>query len=304
MSASAAVIPHRSRDDIRVGVVFPQYEIGNDPAEIREFAVTSESLGFTHLVAYDHVVGGLLEAHPQLKGRYTSETAFHEVFVLFGYLAAVTTSLELVSGVIILPQRQTVLVAKQAAEIDVLSNGRLRLGVGIGWNDIEYEALNENFRNRGRRMEEQIDVLRAIWTEDVLSYEGRWHHIDNAGILPVPVQRPIPVWIGANVEVAIRRAARIADGFFANGGPDAAMDEKLAALRDELAANGRSLADFGLEARISLAQGTPDDWRRDFSAWQERGISHLSFVTFGAGFEKAADHLRALESAFKAIEGL
>lgn len=303
-SATMTTVPQRSRADIRVGVVFPQYDIGNIPADIREFALTSEALGFTHLLAYDHVVGGSLDAHPRLQGRYTSETAFHEVFVLFGYLAAVTISIELVSGVIILPQRQTALVAKQAAEIDVLSGGRLRLGVGIGWNDIEYEALNENFSNRGRRIEEQIAVLRGLWTEDILTFSGTWHHIDHAGLLPMPLQRPIPLWIGASAEVAVRRAARLADGFFANGGLNESMDRQLAALSEELDSNGRSLETFGLEARISLGSGTPDDWRREFAAWQQRGISHLSFVTLGAGFETLADHLRALESANKAIEGM
>ncbi|HEU0163970.1 MAG TPA: TIGR03619 family F420-dependent LLM class oxidoreductase, partial [Thermomicrobiales bacterium] len=171
MSSSAPIaIPHRTREHIRVGVVFPQTEIGDAPADIREFATTVEDVGFVHLLAYDHVVGGQLDHYPKLQGRYTSETPFHEVFVLFGYLAAITTKLELVSGVIILPQRQTTLVAKQAAEIDLLSGGRLRLGIGIGWNDIEYEALNEDFRNRGRRIEEQISVLRALWTEDVLTF--------------------------------------------------------------------------------------------------------------------------------------
>ncbi|MGI8405059.1 MAG: LLM class F420-dependent oxidoreductase [Thermomicrobiales bacterium] len=297
-------IPHRRRDEIRVGVVFPQTEIGNVVSDIREFAVTTEAMGFTHLLAYDHVVGGSLEAHPNLQGRYTSETPFHEVFVLFGYLAAVTTSLELVSGVLILPQRQTTLVAKQAAELDLLSGGRLRLGVGIGWNDIEYQALNENFRNRGRRIEEQISVLRAFWAQDILTYEGTWHHINHAGVLPLPLQRPIPIWIGASAEVAVRRAARLADGFFANGGLNEGMERQLTALYEELAANGRTLEDFGLEARISIAQGTPDDWKRAFVAWQEKGISHLSFVTMGGRFQTVAEHLRALESAYKAIEGM
>lgn len=297
-------IPQRQRDEIRVGVVFPQTEIGNVIADIREFAVTAETMGFTHLLAYDHVVGGSLDAHPKLKGRYTSETPFHEVFVLFGYLAAITSSLELVSGVLILPQRQTTLVAKQAAELDLLSDGRLRLGVGIGWNDIEYQALNENFRNRGRRMEEQISVLRALWTEETLTYDGTWHHIDHAGVLPLPLQRPIPIWIGASAEVAVRRAARLADGFFANGALNEGMERQLVALYEELAANGRTLEDFGLEARISIAQGTPDDWKREFAAWQEKGISHLSFVTMGGGFNTVADHLRALESAHCAIEGM
>ena len=175
---------------MRIGMVFPQAEIGPDPGAVRAIAQAAEELGYAHLLAYDHVLGAGLRNRPDFRGPYTSDSLFHEVFVLFGYLAGVTERLELVSGVIILPQRQTALVAKQAAEVDVLSGGRLRLGVGVGWNDVEFTGLNENFRNRGRRCEEQIALMRALWTDEVVDFEGRWHRIPEAGINPLPGAAP------------------------------------------------------------------------------------------------------------------
>src|SRR3954447_6604491 len=200
--------------DLRLGVVFPQTEIGADPAGVRAYAQAAVDMGFKHLIVYDHVLGADPSAYPGWSGPYTAKTMFHEPFVLFGYLAAIAPSLELVPSVIILPQRQTALVAKQAAEVDVLTEGKLRLGVGIGWNFVEYEGLNENFKNRGRRLEEQIDVLRRLWQEPVITFEGQYHKITAAGINPLPVQRPIPIWIGGSAEAALKRAAELADGFF------------------------------------------------------------------------------------------
>ncbi|HZO63234.1 MAG TPA: LLM class F420-dependent oxidoreductase, partial [Gaiellaceae bacterium] len=199
---------------MRLGVVFPQTEIGADPGGVRAYAQGVEEIGYTHLLAYDHVLGADASSRKDWAGPYTAEHQFHEIFVLFGYLAAVVPKLELVAGVLVLPQRQTALVAKQAAAIDVLSGGRLRLGVGLGWNHVEFEALGEEFSDRGRRSEEQIEVLRRLWTEPVVDFEGRWHRIPAAGINPLPVQRPIPIWIGGSAEAAIRRTARLADGFF------------------------------------------------------------------------------------------
>jgi len=286
---------------MQVGAVFPQTEIGADPADIRRYATSVEHMGYQHLLAYDHVVGGSLAVHQKLRNRYTADTAFHEVFVLFGYLAAVAPSLELVTGVLILPQRQAVLVAKQAAEIDVLTGGRLRLGVGIGWNDIEYEALNERFQNRARRFEEQIEVHRHLWLSDIVDYTGTWHRIDHAGISPMPVQRPIPVWIGASAEPAIRRAARIANGFFPNARSIEDHERQLGWLRDELAKHGRSSDDFGLEPRISLADGNTDDWRRLHAWWREQGATHIDINTMGAGCTSVDDHLRLLDRALAAL---
>src|SRR5664279_1385930 len=198
---------------MQIGVVFPQTEIGNDPAAIRDYAQTAEGLGFSHVLAYDHVLGANPQRPGGWSGPYTYLTPFHEVFVLFGYLAAVTQKLGLAAGVIILPQRQTALVAKQAASLDVLSGGRLRLGVGLGWNEVEYTSLNENFHNRGQRIEEQVQLMRRLWTEPLVDFKGKWHTIPDAGLNPRPVQRPIPIGFGGTAEVALRRLARLGDGW-------------------------------------------------------------------------------------------
>ena len=195
---------------MRIGVVFPQTEIGADAGAVRAYAEHVEGLGFTHLLAYDHVVGADPEVHTGWDGPYDVHTTFHEPLVMFGYLAAVTTTLELVTKVVILPQRQTVLVAKQAAEVDLLSQGRLRLGVGVGWNTVEYEALREDFTNRGKRVDEQIELMRRLWTEQTLTFDGTHHRVTGAGLAPLPVQRPIPVWIGAMSRPALERAGRLA----------------------------------------------------------------------------------------------
>src|SRR6266540_4308428 len=193
---------------MNIGVVFPQVEIGPDPVPIREYAQAVEAMGYTHILAFDHVLGANPDRPGGWKGPYTYRHSFHEPFVLFGFLAAATRRVELVTGILILPQRQTALVAKQAAAVDVLSGGRLRLGVAVGWNYVEYGALGEDFHTRGKRIEEQIEVLRALWTKELATIEGREHRIADAGVNPLPIQRPIPIWMGGHSEAAMRRAAR------------------------------------------------------------------------------------------------
>jgi len=288
----------------KLGAVFPHFTFGPDPEEIRHFATTLESIGFTHLLAYDHVLGGSREGRPELEGRYTSDHHFHEVMVLFGYLAAITTRLELVSGVIILPQRQTALVAKQAAEVDILSRGRLRLGVGIGWNPIEYQALGENFRNRGKRLEEQIALLRQLWTQRVVTFEGKWHTVDRAGTQPLPVQQPIPIWIGGSSEIAVRRAARIGDGFFPNQKTLEEDGANLRILRDEAERTGRDPASIGIEARISLVNNDPDDWKRRYEFWCEQGASHITLATIVQPSSPPDDHIERLERAYRLLRSM
>ena len=205
---------------MRFGVVFPQTEIGADPLVIRDFAQAAEALGYHHILAYDHVIGANPASRPGWRPPYSHRDSFHEPFVLFGYLASLTKNIELVTGIIILPQRQTVLVAKQAAALDVLSGGRLRLGIGIGWNPVEYEALGENFKNRGRRCEEQVEVMRKLWTQELVSFEGKWHKITDAGLNPLPIQKPIPIWFGGTDDRALRRLARLGDGWFPQLRPD------------------------------------------------------------------------------------
>jgi probable F420-dependent oxidoreductase len=288
---------------MKVGVVFPQTEIGPDPAAVRDYAQAAEDLGFTHLVAYDHVVG----AHPERpdgrpwRGPYTHESLFHEPLVLFAYLGAITKTLEFASGIIILPQRQAVLVAKQAAEVDLLTGGRLRLGVAVGWNPVEFEALGENWENRGRRIVEQIAVMRALWTQDVVDFHGRWHDVTKAGILPLPVQRPIPVWMGGMSEPVLKRVARIADGWFPQFRPGDAARQTLERLREMIVAAGRKPEDVGIEGRLGVANATPDDWAKGVDAWRELGATHLSVNTMAAGFASVREHIEALRRFKEAV---
>jgi probable F420-dependent oxidoreductase len=289
---------------VQVGVVFPQTEIGADPGGVRAFAQAAEELGYRHLLAYDHVLGADVSARPDWAGPYTAEHQFHEIFVLFGHLAAVAPALELVAGVLVLPQRQTALVAKQAAEIDILTGGRFRLGVGLGWNVVEFEALGEDFHDRGRRVEEQIDVLRRLWTEPVVDFDGRWHRISAAGLNPLPVQRPVPVWIGASAEPAVRRAARLADGYFPQrpleGGWPATIDR----FRSWVEEAGRDPASIGIEWRLSVAEGTPDDWRREAEEWRALGATHLSVATMRAGLAGPDAHIERIAQAAGALLSL
>ena len=305
MSIGSNPAPANPAGEIRIGSVFPQTEIGNDLHEIRTYATTVRDLGYRHILAYDHVLSGSQQAHhPKLVNRYDEHSPFHEVFVLFGYLAAIVPDLEMVTGVLILPQRQTALVAKQSATLDLLTGGKTRLGVGIGWNDIEYQGLGEDFGNRGRRLEEQMDVLRTLWRDEIVSYEGTWHTIDQAGLAPMPVQRPIPIWIGGSAEVAVRRAARLADGFFPNSGSRETYEWITGILRDELQRIGRNPVTLGIEPRISVASSNPDDWKRDFDWWREQGASHLTVNTMGGKFTSVQQHLDALGGAMDTLRGM
>lgn len=288
---------------MRIGAVFPQTEIGSDPGVIREYSTAVEEMGFDHLVVYDHVIGASVKNRPDWTGPYTSETLFHEPFVLFGYLAALTTRLELVTGVIILPQRQTVLVAKQAAEVDVLSGGRMRLGVGVGWNEVEYEALNEDFHTRGRRLEEQVAALRALWTQPVVTYAGKWHTINEAGLNPLPVQRPIPIWFGGAADVAMKRIARIGDGWMPQMPPNERARELVEKLHADVRAAGRAEGAVGIEARLGLGQIRAEAGWADFArGWSELGATHLDLNTMGAGYTTIAQHLDALRKAKAVVE--
>jgi probable F420-dependent oxidoreductase len=286
---------------MRIGVVFPQTEIGNDPAAIQEYAQTAEGLGYTHVLAYDHVLGANPDRPGGFTGPYTFRTPFHEVFVLFGYLAGVTQRLELATGIVILPQRQTALAAKQAASLDVLSGGRLRLGVGLGWNEVEYTSLNENFHNRGKRIEEQVLLLRRLWNEPLVDFKGSWHTIPDAGLNPLPVQRPIPIWFGGQAEPALRRMARLADGWMTNYRSVAAAKSDLALLERFLEEAGRSRPEFGLEPRISYEAGDPNTWEASLRAWQAEGATHLSFNTMGSGFKTPQEHIQAIQKFAKLV---
>jgi probable F420-dependent oxidoreductase len=279
---------------MRVGVTFPQTEIGNDPVAIRDWAQTAEGLGYAHILVFDHVLGAGLSTRPDWRGPYNSVTSFHEVFVLYGYLAALTSQIELVTGVVILPQRQTALVAKQAASLDLLSGGRLRLGIGVGWNAVEYEGLNENFHNRGARCEEQIALMRALWSDTAITFKGRWHTIDNAGINPLPVQRPIPVWIGGMSEPVLKRTGRIGDGWFPQRPPDDEARAMLGRLHEYARAAGRDPSAIGIEPRINLNQ-VPEAEAADYLArWRDLGATHISINFMNTGLKTAQQHIDAL----------
>jgi probable F420-dependent oxidoreductase len=284
---------------MQIGVTFPQTEIGPDPAVVREYAQTAEHLGYSHTLVYDHVLGASKASRPDWNRPYHSETLFHEPFVLFGYLAGITERLGLVTGVIILPQRQTALVAKQAAEIDRLSRGRLRLGVGLGWNAVEYETLGMQFTNRGRRLEEQVDLLRKLWTEHAISYQGKWHTVTDAGINPLPEKRSIPIWIGGSADAALERAARIGDGWFPLTPPTANAQLLVEKFRHYLREAGRDPATVGIEASIRYSTDEAA-LAGQIRAWYDLGASYLTVNTMNAGLAGPAEHIKAI-GRFKEI---
>ncbi|MGI8791667.1 MAG: LLM class F420-dependent oxidoreductase [Acidimicrobiales bacterium] len=285
---------------MQIGVVLPQTEIGADPGGLRAYAEAAEEAGFQHILAYDHVLGADTKVHTDWRGPYDLDTSFHEPFVLFGYLAAIT-NLELVSGIVILPQRQTALVAKQAAEVDLLASGRFRLGVGIGWNAVEYDALDKQFNNRGRRMEEQIDLLRRLWTERSVTFEGRYEQVVGAGLSPMPHQRPIPIWIGGSSEPAYERMGRMADGWFPQVPPGDRLAAAKAIVDGAAIAAGRDPGALGMEGRVNWNEGDVDRFVDHVGRWRDAGASHVSVNTMGAGLSGAKAHIQAVTLAAGAV---
>lgn len=288
---------------VKLGAVFPQTEIGADPEPVAEYARSVEAMGFDHIVVYDHVLGANF-GDRKMQYPYDSDDQFHEVFVLYGYLAALTENIELSIGILVLPQRQTALAAKQAAAVDLMSRGRLRLGVGVGWNDVEFEALGQSFSTRGDRIEEQIEVLRQLWTQGLVTYSGKWHTISDAGINPLPIQRPIPVWMGGGAEQVMRRIGRIADGWFYPG--DHPMPDERSRLRkDWMIASaheaGRAPESIGIEKIFTEKAKPADGWSDAIDAWTHYGSTHLSLNTMGAGLATMNDHLAALQTFADAI---
>ncbi|MSQ12271.1 MAG: LLM class F420-dependent oxidoreductase [Dehalococcoidia bacterium] len=291
---------------MKLGAIFPTNEIGTDPSAIRDYVQAVEEMGYDHLIIYDHVVGADPSVRPGWQG-YTIRDAFHEPMATLAFAAAITRRIRLVTAVLILPQRQTVLVAKQAAQIDVLSGGRLTLGVGVGWNPVEYEALNEDFHTRGKRMDEQLVLMRELWTKEVVTFEGQWHKVTAAGLNLLPVQRPIPIWIGGMAEATLRRVATSADGWF----PLLPLDDGMRAMLKKLHAfareAGRDPASIGIEAHVSLRDGDEGYWRTMALGWKEAGATALMVNTMSFSRERAEatrvnfrtvlDHTRALGKA-------
>lgn len=281
---------------MQVGISIPTTEIGNDPIAIRDFVQAVEDMGYEHLTLIDHVLQSGKAVADDWRAFYTRDNAFHEPIVFYAYVAALTKKIELATAILILSQRQTALVAKQAAELDLLSGGRLRLGVGIGWNEMEFDVLGQNFHDRGRRVVEQIDVMRELWTNELVTYDGKWHQIKDAGINPLPVQRPIPVWIGAFIEPAIKRAGRVADGWFANPrvppGPEA--EQHFEFFRGAAEEAGRDPSKLGIDATVLTEDKGSQAWAAEADQWKEMGATHLTVRTMASGLESNDAHIETL----------
>jgi probable F420-dependent oxidoreductase len=286
---------------MQIGVVFPQTELGGDAGAVRAYAERVTELGYRHILVYDHVLGADPAVHKNWAGPYDVHTTFHEPFVLFGYLAAITP-LELVTGIIILPQRQTALAAKQAAEVDLLTGGNFRLGVGLGWNPVEYEALDKDFTTRGKRMEEQIDLMRRLWTEQSLTFDGTYEKVTAAGLAPLPIQRPIPVWIGAATPPALRRAGRLAEGWFPMVPPGEHLDGVKAVVDQAAADAGRDPASIGMEGRVGWTDAGVDKVLDHVGRWEQAGATHLGVNTMGARLGGVDGHLDALTTVAEALD--
>lgn len=285
---------------MQIGAVFPHNEIGNDPGAIKAFAQGVEDLGISHLLIYDHVLGADPDREGGFRGPYDKDVAFHEPFTTFAFIAAVTERLEMITTVMILPQRQTVLAAKQAAEVALLSNNRFRLGVGVGWNEVEYVGLNETFNNRGRRQAEQVEVMRKLWSEDSLDYTGDFHRIDKASINPRPSQQ-IPIWFGGSAPALLDRVARLGDGWI----PLMGANEKAQACIDTIKATreaaGLSFDNFGIQAQAQYAGGSPERWQKHAQAWKDMGCTHIAIATHNAGPTDVEGHLSRIREYQEAV---
>ena len=281
---------------MRIGVAVPQQEIASDPAALARFAQGVEELGYAHALVFDHVVGAARDMHPEWDGPYDLSDPFHEPFVLLTWIASQTSRIGLTTGVLILPQRQTVLVAKQAAELDLLSGGRLRLGIGVGWNSVEYESLGYPYGSRGARIEEQVDLLRKLWTQEHVTFQGRWDHVEAVGINPGPIQRPIPLWMGGAAPAVVERAARLADGWMPMIRPDRRGSGVIRAARQRAEERANANWPMGLEGRLTLRLMSPDAWGSELDAWSGLGATHLTVNTSGLGLRDVDEHLQLLAS--------
>jgi probable F420-dependent oxidoreductase len=285
---------------MQIGVVYPQIELRGDPIAVRRIGKAVEDLGFDHLLAYDHVLGAVhANRTPELTGPYTEHDPFHDPFVMFANLAGITERIGFTTGILVLPQRQTALVARQAADVDLLSGGRLRLGVGVGWNYVEYEALGQDFHTRGARQEEQIELLRRLFTEPIVDFSGRFHSVDRASLMPKPA-RSIPIWLGGHGDVAFDRAARLADGFIFFGGTSDDVVADWKGLSDRLGAIGRSVKDFGADW-VVLSRTGVRELTAEIDAWREAGGTHVSVDTMDRGLDSVDGHIDYLASVADAL---
>ena len=285
---------------MEIGAVFPHNEIGTDPQAIKDYAQGVEELGVTHLLIYDHVLGADRNRPGGFEGPYDKDVAFHEPFTTFAFIAAVTKNLDMITTVMILPQRQTVLVAKQAAELAILSNNRFKLGIGVGWNAVEYVGLNENFKNRGKRQAEQVELMRLLWESEVLEYKGDYHHIDKASLNPRPSEN-IPIWFGGGAPQLIERCADLGDGWIPLMGPNEAARNTLEGIRAKREAKGLEWNNFGVQAQAQYAGGDPDRWNKHAEKWRDLGASHLAVATHNAEPTNVDGHLSRIKEYMNAV---
>ena len=285
---------------MEIGAVFPHNEIGTDPQAIKDYAQGVEELGVTHLLIYDHVLGADRNRPGGFEGPYDKDVAFHEPFTTFAFIAAVTKNLDMITTVMILPQRQTVLVAKQAAELAILSNNRFKLGIGVGWNAVEYVGLNENFKNRGKRQAEQVELMRLLWESEVLEYQGDYHHIDKASINPRPSEN-VPIWFGGGAPQLIERCADLGDGWIPLMGPNEAARNTLEEIRAKREAKGLDWNNFGVQAQAQYAGGDPDRWNKHAEKWRDLGASHLAVATHNAEPTNVDGHLSRIKEYMNAV---
>ena len=286
---------------IQLGVYFPTRDMPPDRALIRDWAQAAESFGYDYIEVSDHVLGADRAALPDFKGNYDLNDSFHETFVTLSFIAAVTEKVALSTGVLILPQRQAALVAKQAAQVDILCGGRLRLGVGVGWNPLEYEALGQDWKTRGRREAEQIELMNRLWTERAVSFEGEFHRYDHSGLNPLPIQRPIPIWLGGASDATLRRAAKYAQGWIPLSNPDEETRGRIATLHRYLREEGRDANAFGIECWIRIKNGGPDEWRTAVDQWRSLGVTHVTFYTSGQGFGPIDKQIEAMRRFIAAV---
>ena len=285
---------------MEIGAVFPHNEIGTDPQAIKDYAQGVEELGVTHLLIYDHVLGADRDRPGGFEGPYDKDVAFHEPFTTFAFIAAVTKKLDMITTVMILPQRQTVLVAKQAAELAILSNNRFKLGIGVGWNTVEYTGLNENFKNRGKRQEEQVELMRLLWESEVLEYKGDYHHIDKASINPRP-SRSVPIWFGGGAPQLIERCADLGDGWIPLMGPNEAARKTLAAIKEKRKSKDLDWDNFGVQAQAQYAGGDAERWNKHAEKWRNLGASHLAIATHNAEPTNVDGHLGRIKEYLNAV---
>ena len=285
---------------MEIGAVFPHNEIGTDPQAIKDYAQGVEELGVTHLLIYDHVLGADRDRPGGFEGPYDKDVAFHEPFTTFAFIAAVTKKLDMITTVMILPQRQTVLVAKQAAELAILSNNRFKLGIGVGWNTVEYTGLNENFKNRGKRQEEQVELMRLLWESEVLEYKGDYHHIDKASINPRP-SKSVPIWFGGGAPQLIERCADLGDGWIPLMGPNEAARKTLAAIKEKRESKGLYWDNFGVQAQAQYAGGDAERWNKHAEKWRNLGASHLAIATHNAEPTNIEGHLGRIKEYLNAV---